>query len=99
MLSRVLPHCSQMLSEFETLVSACLSQERIVWSDERIVKFSQAQAHLIKNQSIALHRADDKLWIVIDGSVTKKGLGATLYISRDEKFIVMFLVLSLGNIR
>ena len=74
-----------MLSEFETLVSASLSNEHIMWSDELIENISRAQTHLINNQSIAFPRADDELWIVTDGSVTKRGPGATFYIFRDVK--------------
>ena len=35
--------------------------------------------------SITLPRPTDQLWIVTDGSVTRHGIGTTLYVSRDNK--------------
>ena len=36
---------------------------------------------------ITLPRADDQIWIVTDGSVTKPGIGATMYVSRENKLL------------
>ena len=43
-----------------------------------------AQEHLSKHKSIVLPRLSETLWIVTDGSVTKRGLSATLYVTCDS---------------
>ena len=40
------------------------------------------------HKSITLPRADDQLWIVTDGSVVKRGIGATMYVSRENKLLL-----------
>ena len=39
---------------------------------------------LCTHKSIMLPRADDQIWIVTDGSVTRQGIGATMYVSREN---------------
>ena len=34
-----------------------------------------------------LPRADDQIWIVTDGSVTRQGISATMYVVRENKFL------------
>jgi hypothetical protein len=34
------------------------------------------------------YKPSDKLWIVTDGSVTKRGIGATLYVSRHQTLLL-----------
>ena len=47
--------------------------------------FQNAQRSLSTRKAITLPRPSDQLWIITDGSVSKRGIGATLYISRDNK--------------
>ncbi|VDH93647.1 Hypothetical predicted protein [Mytilus galloprovincialis] len=47
--------------------------------------FEFAQKSLSSRKAITLPKCSDQLWIVTDGSVTKRGIGATLYINRDGK--------------
>ena len=42
---------------------------------------------LSNHKAIVLPRPSDTLWIVTDGSVTRRGLGATLYVSRTNSRI------------
>ncbi|VDI13133.1 Hypothetical predicted protein [Mytilus galloprovincialis] len=70
------------------MVAGRESKETIKWSDELTDIFSQAQKALSTNRSIFLPQPNDQLWIVTDGSVKKHGLGATLYITRDDKIHV-----------
>ncbi|CAG2237073.1 unnamed protein product [Mytilus edulis] len=48
-------------------------------------QFEFAQKSLSSRKAITLPQCSDQLWIVTDGSVTKRGIGATLYINRDGK--------------
>ena len=87
-LSRVLPHCSAHISQLETMVAGGQSQDKLVWSDDLYQRFYNAQKALSTHKSITLPRADDQLWIVTDGSVVKRGIGATLYVSRENKLLL-----------
>ena len=87
-LSRVLPHCSAYISQLETMVAGGQSQDKLVWSDDLYQRFYNAQKALSTHKSITLPRADDQLWIVTDGSVVKRGIGATLYVSRENKLLL-----------
>ena len=84
-LGRVLPNCSQIVSPLDDAIAGQQSTEKIVWSDELIEHFNNAQKLLASTRSITLPNPSDQLWIVTDGSVSKRGIGATLYITRDDK--------------
>ena len=55
------------------------------WDDILRQQFVTAQQVLKSHKSIVLPRPSDQLWIVTDGSVTKRGLGATLYVTRNDR--------------
>ena len=84
-LSRVLPHCADVIDPLETSISGLQSHDKLQWEDHLAQKFKAAQQKLATHQSIVLPRSTDTLWIVTDGSVTKRGLGATLYVSRRDQ--------------
>ena len=54
-------------------------------TDELLVCFRSCQEVLTSNKSINLPKPEDQLWIVTDGSVKMSGLGATLYVLRNQK--------------
>ena len=87
-LSRVLPHCSAHISQLEDMIAGCQSQDKVVWSDDLYTRFYNSQKALSTHKSITLPRADDQLWIVTDGSVVKRGIGATMYVSRENKLLL-----------
>ena len=87
-LSRVLPHCSSHISQLESMVAGRQSHDKLIWSEELVQKFLNAQKALSSHKSITLPRTDDQLWIVTDGSVVKRGLGATLYVSRENQLLL-----------
>ena len=60
------------------------SSDKLLWDENLTFRFTSAQEYLSKHKSIVLPRPSDTLWIVTDGSVTKRGLGATLYVTRDS---------------
>ena len=77
-LSRALLNCSAHTSPLESAVAGYQSQDKIVWTDDLYQKFYSAQKDLCTHKSITLPRADDQIWIVTDGSVTRQGIGATM---------------------
>ena len=85
MLSRVLPHCSHLISPLDDHISGLTSLDKVKWTDTLLEQFNLVQKSLESRKSVVLPRRDDQLWIVTDGSVTKRGIGATLYVLRDEK--------------
>ena len=85
MLGRVLSGAAKLLAPLESLTAGRQSQDTISWSDELLVCFRSCQEALTSNRSITLPKPDDQLWIATDGSVKMNGLGATLYVLRDQK--------------
>ena len=82
-LGRVIPQCSRVLAPLESYIAGMTSQETLTWSEDIREAFHVAQSALSTNRSITLPRPSDQLWIVTNGSVTKRGIGSTLYVSRN----------------
>ena len=61
-----------------------MSNEKLLWSDDLSAAFEKARSALSSAQTIYLPKVEDQLWIVTDGAVRKPGLGATLYITRED---------------
>ena len=85
MLGRVLSGSAQLPSPLQSLTAGHQSQGTVVWSDNLLACFCSCQEALTSNKSIALPKPEDHLRIVTDESVKMSGLGATLYILRDQK--------------
>ena len=84
-LSRVIPDCAEMLAPLEDITAGKQSTDKILWSEELYSAFTKAQKALLTNKEIVLPRPNDVLWIVTDGSVKQHGIGATLYVVREQK--------------
>ena len=84
-LARVIPQCTSLLSPLDTNVAGRQSHERINWSDDLLTSFHRAPSALSASRSISLPRPDDQLWIITDGAVKTPGIGATLYVTRNNK--------------
>jgi hypothetical protein len=87
-LSRVLKGYAELLHPLDAVVAGKQSRESIQWSDELLQAFKQAQQALTTTKTITLPRPEDELWIVTDGSVKNRGIGATLYILRDKSLLL-----------
>ena len=87
-LSRVLPNCSAYTSPLESAIAGYQFQEKIVWTDYLYQKFYSAQTALSTHKSITLPRADDQIWTGTDRSVTRQGIGALMYVSRENKLLL-----------
>lgn len=84
-LARVIPNCSSILAPLDEKIAGRPSQEKLEWTDDLHVHFANAQNLLKTHKAIILPRASDQLWIVTDGSVVRHGIGATLYVTRNNK--------------
>ena len=84
-LSRVIPRCSTYLASLDDVTAGRASQEPISWTDDLQDSFHSAQRALSSTRTITLPRQDDQLWIVTDGAVRDPGIGATLYVTRNDK--------------
>ena len=84
-LGRVIPACAIHLAPLESAVAGKASQDTLPWSDTLRTAFTNAQQVLSSNSNIQLPTPDDHLWIVTDASVKERGIGATLYVSRQGK--------------
>ncbi|KAH3874557.1 hypothetical protein DPMN_037803 [Dreissena polymorpha] len=83
-LGRVIPNTSRYLSQLEDAIAGRPGQDKISWSDELHNQFTAAQKALLNHKSIVLPRPDDQIWIVTDGSVVQRGIGATMYVTRNN---------------
>ena len=80
MLSRVLPQCSHLIAPLEEKIGRLKSTDKIVWSNTQLGHLKAAEKALQSRKSVALLKRSDQLWIDTDGSATKHGIGATLYV-------------------
>ena len=87
-LSRVLQGYADLLHPLDSAVAKLQSKEKIIWTDELIESFKKAQLRLGNCKQITLPKPTDLLWIVTDGAIKVRGLGATLYIYRNEKLLL-----------
>ena len=84
-LSRVIPGCSSLLAKLDDAVAGRESKESIQWSDDLRASFRKAQAALSTARTISLPIPSDQLWIVTDGALRNPGIGATLYVTHNDK--------------
>ena len=60
------------------------SKETIQWTEDLRASFHKAQTALSSVRTISLPIPSDQLWIVTDVALRKPGMGATLYVTRNE---------------
>ena len=84
MLARVVPGCSALLAQFDSVTGGRQSNEHIEWTDSLREAFKRAKDKLHSRKTITLPRSTDELWLVTDGSVKECDLGATLYVMRND---------------
>ena len=84
-LSRVLPNCSNVIAPLECALTGLQSSDRLLWDENLTSRFKSAQDFLSNHKAIVLPRPSDTLCVVTDGTVTRRGLGATLYVSRTNQ--------------
>ena len=82
---RVIPGCPTLLAKLDDTVAGRKSKEMIQWTDDLRASFNKAQTALSSAHTISLPIPSDQLWIVTDGALRKPGIGATLYVTRNDK--------------
>ena len=87
-LARVIPQCAGLLATLDDLVAGKSSADLVLWSDDSVHMFGQAQRALTSNKVVTLPRPEDKIWIVTDGAIQNRGIGATLYVVRSNKLLL-----------
>ena len=87
-LSRVLPGYSQLTQQLDTAVAGKQSSETVLWTDDLLQALKRAQAALSTCKVITLPKPSDTIWIVTDGAVKENGIGATLYVMRQDKLLL-----------
>lgn len=82
-LCRVLKDYAVLLDPLEAAIAGKDGKVKISWSDELSAAFKKSQESLRDNKAVTLPVSSDILWIVTDGSLKNKAVGATLYIVRN----------------
>ena len=85
-LSRVLKDCSKIIHPLHLAVAGKKSQETIKWSESLDEVFRKAQTHLSSTSVLTLPKPHDQLWIVTGTAKVPPGIGATLYVKKNNKF-------------
>ena len=84
-LGRVLPDCSDVVDPLECALTGLQSTDKLLWDENLTLWFKTAQQHLSRHKSIVLPCPSDTLWMVTNGSITRRGLVATLYVSCSSR--------------
>ena len=83
--SCVIPGCSTLLAKCDDTVACCESKETIQWTDDLGASFYKAQAALSTAHTTMLPIPSDQLWIITVRSLHKPRIGATLYVTCNDK--------------
>ena len=84
-LSRVMPQCATFVAPLDGAIAGGQSSDKVTWTEDLCEAFANAQGALKSCRSVTLPRSTDTLWIVTDGAVKSRGVGATMYVVRDGK--------------
>jgi len=87
-LSRVIPQCSNHLAPLDDAIAGRQSQETILWTDDLTCALQKSQHALRSTHRITLPKPSDQLWIVTDRALRNPGIGATLYITQEDKLFL-----------
>ena len=82
-LSRVLKGYASLLEPLESTIAGRDGKSKIFWTEDLEMAFKASQEALKGNRAITLPIPEDVLWIVTDGSLKNKAVGATLYLVRN----------------
>ena len=87
---KVLSRVSTLIDPLESAIAGLQSHQKVTLDDCFLNNFQIAQQALQSTKAITLPHPTDTLWIVTDGSMKKRGLGATLYVLRDKHLLAGF---------
>ena len=98
--SRCFPEYSKYLSKLEDVAAGKESAGKIVWINDLISTFSQAQNMLRNPKVLTLPHPNDQLVLISDGCNSPPPVGSTLYVKRGDKLLVAgFFSAKLKNIK
>ena len=84
-LARCFRGYSSLVSPLEEAIKGLQGCQRIEWSEELLASFKQVQVTLKDPAILTIPRPTDILQLEPDGAVVNKGIGATLFVIRDDK--------------
>ena len=84
-LSRCIPKYSSLMSPLENSIKGLQGSQKIVWSDDLMNRFREAQAALKSPAVLTIPTPSDKLILMVDASPMNDGIGATLFVVRNGK--------------
>ena len=73
------------MANLDDTIAGCESKQMTQWTDDLLASFHKAQSALTIAQTISLPIPSDQPWIVINGAFCKPRIGATLYVTNNDK--------------
>ena len=87
-LSKCIPRYASIISPMEDAIKGLQGQQKIVWDDKLIQQFHLCKEALKSPSTITIPTSSDHLVLTTDAAVVNKGLGATLFVIRDNKRLI-----------
>ena len=84
-IARCIPQYAALVSPLEVVIKGMQGSDTVTWSPDLLQAFKQIQETLKFPRTLTIPRPSGKLLMAVDASPKNKGLGATLFIIRDEK--------------
>ena len=84
-IARCIPRHSSLLSPLEAIIKHMDGSQKINWSPEDLAHFKSSQEALKSPSILTIPTPDDQLIMTVDAAPVNNGIGATLYILRDNK--------------
>ena len=84
-LSRCIPRYASLVSSLEDSIKGLDGNHAIDWTDDLYSHFARIQTALKSPSILTIPKPSDQLVLTVDASPIHKGLGATLFLQRDNK--------------
>ena len=84
-LSRCIPRYSSLMSPMELSIKGLSGSQFINWTEELLEHFHRCKEALKSPKVLTLPTPEDKLILTVDASPVNDGIGATLYVCRENK--------------
>ena len=87
-MSRCIPRYSSLMSPLEESIKGLEGPQHIKWTDDLLQSFNQCKEALKSPTVLTIPTPEDKLILTTDASPVNSGIGATLYVCRDNKRLI-----------
>ena len=84
-LARCIPHYSSITSPLEAAIKGLTGPQHVTWTEELLEHFRLCKESLKSSKVLTIPTPDDKLILTVDASPVNAGIGATLYVCRNNK--------------